>query len=53
MLVDKFGWDGDRAAAVYNITNLTNSFLRRDGDNAAIRTTDMNSHIINNVADPL
>ena len=56
MPVDKFGRNGDRAAPVYtgiNIANLTNSFLRRDGGNAAIGTIDMNSHIIKNVPDPL
>ena len=36
-----------------NITNLTNSFLRRDGGNTAIEAIDMNSHIIKNVSNPL
>ena len=56
MPVDKFGRNGDRATPVYtgiNITNLTNSLLRRDGGNTAIETIDMNSHIIKNVAEPL
>ena len=56
MPVDKFGRNGDRAKAVYtgiNIANLTNSFLRRDGGNTAIGAIDMNSNIIDNVADPL
>ena len=44
MPVDKFGRNGDRTTPVYtgiNIANLTN------------RATDMNSHIIKNVTDPL
>ena len=48
MPVDKFGRNGDRTT-VYteiNIANLTNSFLRRDGGNAAIAAIDMNSNII-------
>ena len=56
MPVDKFGRNGDRTKPVYtgiNITNLTNSFLRRDGGNTAIGTIDMNSHIIKKVSDPL
>ena len=56
MPVDKFGRNGDRTTTVYtgiNITNLTNSFLRRYGGNTAIGTIDMNSHIIKNVSDPL
>ena len=56
MPVDKFGRNGDRTTTIYtgiNIANLTNSFLRRDRDNAAIGTIDMNSYIIKNVADPL
>ena len=56
MPVIKFGRNGDRATTVYtaiNIANLTNSFLRRDGGNAAIGTIDMKSHIITNVTDPL
>ena len=56
MPVDKFGRNGDRATPIYtgiNIANLTNSFLRRDGDNTTIGTIDMNSHIIKNVAEPL
>ena len=56
MPVDKFGRNGDRATTVYteiNITNLTNSFLRRDGGNTTIGTIDMIRHIIKNVANPL
>ena len=56
MPVDKFGRNGDRTTPVYtviNVANLTNSFLRRDGENTLIGTIDMNSHIIKNVADPL
>ena len=52
---DKFGRNGDRKRTVYtgiNIANLTNSFLRRDGGNAAIGGIDMNSNIIKNVAAP-
>ena len=55
MPVDKFGRNCDRTTTVYtgiNIANLTNSFLRRDGDNTAIGAIDMNSNIIKNVADP-
>ena len=55
MPVDKFGRNGDRTT-VYteiNIANLTNSFLRRDGDNTAIGAINMNSNIIKNVSDPL
>ena len=36
-----------------NIANVTNSVLRRDGGNTAIRAIDMNSNIIKNVSDPL
>ena len=49
MPVDKFGRNGDRTTPVYtaiNIENLTNSFLRRVGDNTAIGAIDMNSNII-------
>ena len=49
--VGKFGRNGDRTIPVYtgiNIANLTNSFLRRDGDNTGIGTSDMNSNIIKN-----
>ena len=57
MPVDKFGRNGDRAATtVYagiNITNLTNSFLRRDGGNTAMEAIDLNSNIIKNVSDPV
>ena len=56
MPVDKSGRNGDRTTPVYtgiNIANLTNSFLRRDGDNTAIGTIDTNSHIIKNVAHSL
>ena len=47
MPVDKFGSNGDRTTTVYtgiNIQNLTNSFLRREG-NTTIGTIDMNSKI--------
>ena len=56
MPVDKFGRNGDRTTTVYigiNIANLTNSFLRRDGDNTAIGAIDMNSNITKNVSDSL
>ena len=56
MPVDKFGRNGDGATPVYtgiNIVNLINSFLRRDGGNTAVGATDINSNIIQNVADPL
>ena len=56
MPVDKFGRNGDRTTAVYtgiNIENLKNCFLRRNRGNITIGTTDMNSHISKNVADPL
>ena len=56
MSVDKFRRNGDRTTTVYtgiNVANLTNSFLRRYGGNAAIGAIDMNSNIIKNVADPL
>ena len=56
MPVDKFWRNGDRTTPVYtgiNIANLTNSFLRRDGDNTAIGVIDMKNNIITNVADPL
>ena len=50
MPVDKFGRHGNRATTtVYtgiNISNLTNSFLRRDGGNIAIGDIDMNSNIM-------
>ena len=49
MPVDKFGRNGDRTTTVYirlNIANLTNSFLRRDGGNAAIGAIDLNSNYI-------
>ena len=36
-----------------NIANLTNSFLRRDGGNAAIGAIDTDSHIMEKVADSL
>ena len=39
MPVDKFGRNDDKATPVYtgiNIVNLINTFLRRDGGNAAI-----------------
>ena len=56
MPVDKFGRNGDRATPVYtgiNITNFTNTFLRRDGGNTAIGAVDMNNNTIKNVSDPL
>ena len=56
MPVDKFGRNADRTTTVYtgiNRANLTNTFLRRDGGNTAIRAIDMNSNIIKNVAYPL
>ena len=56
MPVDKFGRNCDRTTTVsteINITNLTHSFLRRDGGNTANGAIEMNSHIIKNVADPL
>ena len=56
MPVDKFWRNGNKTTPVYigiNIANLTNSFLRRDGGNTAIRAIDMNNNIIKNVADPL
>ena len=56
MPVDKYGRNSDRTTTVYtgiNIANLTNSFLRRDGDNTAIGAIDMKSNIITNVSDSL
>ena len=56
MPIDKFGRNDDRATPVctgINITNLTTSFLRRDGGNTAIGTIDMNSNITKNAADSL
>ena len=56
MPVDKFRRNGDRATPVYtviNITNLTNTFLRRDSGNTAIEAIDMNSNTIKNVSDPM
>ena len=56
MPVDKFGRNCDRATPVYTgiiIANLTNTFLRRNGGNAAIGAIDKNSNIIKNVTDPL
>ena len=50
MLVDKFGRSGDRICTGINITNLANSFLRREGSNIAIGAIDMNSNIVKNVA---
>ena len=49
MPVDKFGRNGDRATPVYtgiNITNLTNTFLRRNGGNTAIGAIDLNSILL-------
>ena len=56
MPVEKFGRNGDRATPVntwINITNLTNTFLRRDGGNTAIGAIDMNNNTIEHVSDPL
>ena len=56
MPVDKFGRNGDSATPVYteiNITNLTNTFLWRDGGNAAIGAIDMNNNTIKNVSESL
>ena len=53
MPVDKFGRNGNAVYTGINIANLTNSFLRRYGDNSAIEAIDMNHNIIKNVADPL
>ena len=56
MPVDKFGRNEDRATPVYtgvHITNLINTFLRRDGGNTAIGAIDLNNNIIKNVSDPL
>ena len=55
MPVEKFGRNGDRSTSVYtgiNVTNLTNTFLRRYVGNTEIGAIDMNSNIIKNVADP-
>ena len=56
MPVDEFGRNGYRTITVFtgiNIANLTDIFLRRDGDNTLIGAINMNSTIIKNVADPL
>ena len=53
MPVDKFGRNGDTVYTGINIANLSNSFLRRDGDNTAIGAMDVSSHIIKNGADPV
>ena len=53
MPVDKFWRNGDTVYTGINIANLINGFLRRDGGNTAIGAIDMNSHIIEKVADPL
>ena len=50
MTVYKFRRNGDIVYTEINIANLTNSFLRRDGGNAAIGATYMHSHIIKDVA---
>ena len=55
MPVDKFGRNCDRTTTVYtgiNIANLTNSFLRDEG-NTAIGAIDLNSNIITNALDPV
>ena len=56
MSVDKFLRNGDRTTTVYtgiNISNLTDSFLRRNGGNTAIGAIYLNSNIIKNVSDPV
>ena len=53
MSVDKFERNGDTVYTGINTENLTSSFLRRDGGNAAIWAIYMNNHIIKNVSDPL
>ena len=56
MYADKVGRNGDRTTTVYtgiHITNLTNSFLRKDGGNTAIEGIDMYGNITKNMADPL
>ena len=56
MTVDKFGRNGDKTTAVYtgiNITNLTNSFLSRDGGNNANWNYGYEQPYYYNVADPL
>ena len=57
MPVDKLGRNGDRATTtVYtgiNTANLTDTFLRRDGENTAVGAIDMNSNIIKMNKDPL
>ena len=56
MPVDKFGRNCDRSTTVYsgiNISDLPNSFLRRDGGNTAIGAIDLISNIIKNVSDPV
>ena len=53
MPVDKFGRNCNTVYTEENAANLTNNYLRRNGDNTAIEAIDMNSHIITNVADPL
>ena len=53
MPVHKFGRNGDTVYTWINTANLTNSFLRRDGENTATGVIDMNSNIIKNVADAL
>ena len=51
--VEKFARDGDTVHTGINITNLRNSFLRRDECNTAIEAIDVNSNIIVYVVDPL
>ena len=56
MPVHKFGRNGDRTTTVYtgvNIANLTNSFLRRDGGNTAIKLLILIAILLKNVLDPL
>ena len=53
MPVDKFGRNGDTVYTWINIANLASNFLVRYGGNTVIGATDMNSHIIKNVADSL
>ena len=50
MPVDKFGRNGDTVCTWINVANVTSSFLRGDGGNAAIGAIDMNSNIIKTVA---
>ena len=53
MPIDKFWRNGDTVYTGINVENITNSFLCRDGGNAAIEAIDINSNIIKTVAGPL